>query len=135
MGLQAAKGLLSAGEPSDPLLSILSTGGDRGAGTGRAEVSKDDVDVSDDAGESVQHGQCSHLVLGHAAVLSRRKLGGCALFILRQPTSDAGGHSATIIVNHLAKSPPPTVTATATVNQCILHRGLWVECGGRQTRW
>lgn len=61
-----------------------------------------------DASESVGHGQCSQLALGLCAVLSRRKLGGCALLILRQPTSDAGGHTAIIIVNHLDQSPPPT---------------------------
>lgn len=67
---------------------------------------EDDGDVNDDGGESVYHGQFSHLALGYAAVLSRRKLGGCALLILRQPTSDAGGRPATIIVKHLAQSPP-----------------------------
>lgn len=38
--LQAASCLLFAGEPADPLLSILSTGGDRGARIGKAEVSR-----------------------------------------------------------------------------------------------
>lgn len=94
-----------------------------------------------DASESVEHGQCSQLALGLCAVLSRRKLGGCALLILRQPTSDAGRRTAIIIVNHLAQSPPPTThtahcplpTAAATVSTsacCTEARG-WSAEGNR----
>lgn len=88
---------------------------------------KDDVDVNDGAGESVHHERCSHLALGHAAVLSRRKLGGCALLILRQPTSDAVEQRATIIVNHLAQSPPPAATATVNNACCAEARGWGAE--------
>lgn len=90
----------------------------------------DDVDVNDGAGESVHHERCSHLALGHAAVLSRRKLGGCALLILRQPTSDAGERRATIIVNHLAQSPPPAATATVN-NACCAEACGWGAEGNR----
>lgn len=73
--------------------------------------------------ESVGHGRSSHLALGPATVLSRRKLGGCALLILRQPTGDAGCSSATTSDNHREAprpSPLPTIPPRCT-------RGLQAE--------
>lgn len=105
---------------------------------------EDDGHVNDDAGESVEHGQCSHLALGHDAVLSRRKLGGCALLILRQPTRDAGGRAAMNIVKHPAQSPLPTIhhspahspwPVLLSLTACSCTRGLCGEGGGQQGRW
>lgn len=54
--------------------------------TKRARAGKAEDAGHDD--ESVGHGRSSHLALGLVAVLSRRKLGGCALLMLRHATAD-----------------------------------------------